>query len=657
VIRFFKKWFAKRAGLPNKDAPRIFEVTGEYPCGSDPDIPFETLNPLQSCFKDNYRPDKHCVMESGTGTGKTAIAYIASRCFLDEGQKVILTAPTRELVKSLYRESIGIWGAKIVGLNTHSDKTVADKFFVVTTPEGFLSAVRSGKEWTKAGLLIIDEAHNLLDPSRGGNLDVAMTVHVIGGGKVLLISGTFPNKSDLADLLNADMFISKYRKTLIRMNEVHVPDDLNAQPVPKKLPAGVTPTITGHIYNRDSVRLKLLKDILLKHREDNILIFVPTKAVGYCLSESLVAPMHCADIEDKERDRLVAEFNAGKLKTLLATNTLSQGINTPADVVVVCGTRRGGYFLEKTDVDQMFGRAGRGKPEATVYLLGDKIEMFNAKKMSLAKSLPLPVQSMVLTVLSLNPASKQDLRRALSMTYAASLTTAQKVDESIEKNLHFLRSCHILYRKDGGMYSLTKEGILIARYFFSPSDYIGYMKVARKLMAMDFPEIDKGCILLSMIIPFGAMPEFPERIIKDFIMKWESIKMEKEVRYKDGQRTQGNSGEEAAIDRGMNEPEGNGEAEEVRQTNKVESDLAITRIAQRSALLKYFLQRASAIPPYFTYQLKDSERFIGMLNDMEYYKIHTEAPGKKWLQNTVFALKINVVKSTSRKKPLQPSLI
>jgi hypothetical protein len=66
----------------------------------------------------------------------------------------------------------------------------------------------------------------------------------------------------------------------------------------------------------------------------------------------------------------------------------------------------------------------------------------------------------------------------------------------------------------------------------------------------------------------------------------------------------------------MNQPEGNGEAEEVWQPNKGKSDLAITRIAQMSALLKYFLQRASAIPPYFPYQLKDAERFIGMLNDM-----------------------------------------
>ena len=133
--------------------------------------------------------------------------------------------------------------------------------------------------------------------------------------------------------------------------------------------------------------------------------------------------------------------------------------------------------------------------------------------------------------------------------------------------------------------------------------------------------------------------------------------MAKEVRYKDAHKAQGISAEAGSIENQVNQLEGNGEVEEVQQPNKGETDLAITRIAQRSALLKYFLQRASAIPPYFPYQLKDAERFIGMLNDMEYYKIHPEAPGKKWLQNTVFALKINVVKSTSRKKPLQPSLI
>ncbi len=121
------------------------------------------------------------------------------------------------------------------------------------------SRTHGAKRGKRAPLVDVSYLSLLLDVSRGGNLDVAMTVHIRSGGKVLLMSGTFPNKKELAVLLNADMFVSKYRKTLIHVNEVHVPDDINAQPAPRKLSAGVTPTFSGHIYNRDSLRLKVLK--------------------------------------------------------------------------------------------------------------------------------------------------------------------------------------------------------------------------------------------------------------------------------------------------------------------------------------------------------------------------------------------------------------
>ncbi|MGD1075017.1 MAG: DEAD/DEAH box helicase, partial [Thermodesulfovibrionales bacterium] len=403
-----------------------------------------------AAFRDNYRKDRHCVVESGTGTGKTALAYIASRYYLDEGQRVILTAPTKELVKSLYREASGIWGAKVVGLNTGNDRNVRDRFFIVSTPEGLISAVRTNKEWTKAGLLIVDEAHNILDPSRGGELDVAITVHSLNGGRVLLMSGTFPNKKELAVLLGADLFISNYRRTVVHVTELHTPDDIEAGPAPKKLPPGVVPTLLGHVYKRDSLRLRMLKELIEKHRDESILIFVPTKVVGFCLGESLVAPFHCADVEEKEKDRLVAEFRAGTIKTLLATNTLSQGVNTPADVVVVCGTRRGSYYLDGPEVAQMIGRAGRGRDEAQAYILGDKIEIFNAKKSLLARSLPLPVESMMLTSLSLHCATKEELAEALNKTYAASMTTYEKVMDSVERYLRFLKACNILHEKESG---------------------------------------------------------------------------------------------------------------------------------------------------------------------------------------------------------------
>lgn len=609
VVSILKKLLQQAFQKQKKDPPHVFEVTAEYPCRSDPDIPFESLNPLQSCFRDHYRKYKHCVVEAGTGTGKTALAYIASRCFLDDGQRVVITAPTRELVKSLYRESVGIWGAKVVGLNTGNDRNVADRFFIVTTPEGFISAIRANKEWTKAGLLIVDEAHNILDRDRGGDIDVAITVHTSNGGKFLLMSGTFPNKKEIADLYNADLYISRYRKTQIHVTEIHVPDDLDPKPTPKKYSGVVVPTLSGHIFNRDSIRLRTLKELLKKHENESVIVFVPTKIAGFCLSESLIAPFHCADIAEKEKNRLIAEFNTGVIKTILATNTLSQGVNTPADVVIVCGTRRGSYYLNKAEVDQMLGRAGRNKPDAFVYIMGDKVELFNAKKTALAKSLPLPVESMVLTMLSLRCLRKQDLTDMLGKTYAASLISGDKVEETVERYLRLLRHCSILTEKEGGLYALTKEGTLLARYYVSPISYVSYMRVARRLAEKDLTEAEKGCILLSCIIQNSAVPEMPARLEKDILMKLISLELDRDIS------------------------------------------------SQKVAAFRYYLTKASAIPPYLPYQLRDAERWISLFKDLEKYSVHQKTPGKEWLKNVISLLKSNAAKTAAKNKPVQISFV
>ena len=129
---------------------------GDLPCED-----LERLNPLQSCFKIHFDPDKNCVVVSSTGSGKTVIAYIAGSCYLNVGKRAVLTAPTRELVSELYVSATGIFGRQVVGLYNGTDKSIEGKFVIVTTPEGYLSGLRGNREWaTSASLLIVDEAHN-----------------------------------------------------------------------------------------------------------------------------------------------------------------------------------------------------------------------------------------------------------------------------------------------------------------------------------------------------------------------------------------------------------------------------------------------------------------------------------------------------------------
>ncbi len=618
-----------------REPSQVYEIGADYPCLADPDIPeFLELNPLQSCFKDKYNPNKHAVIVAGTNTGKSACIWIAQMLRLRRGERSIVLAPTQELVKSEYKEMIGLHGGGIVGLSTGNNKDVNGKYIIVATPESYISALRKNLEWAEASLLVVDESHNLFDENRGGDIDVAITLFIRRGGKVMLMSGTFPHHKELAQKLDADLFICNYKRTIIHTKhgiEDDCPYDFGAI---KKSSAkdkdlakpGMVITKTGDfVYNEKSVRLARLKGVLKLHTGESILIFVPTKAIGFALADHLKAGFHCADVEQEARDELIASFSAGTRKILIATSTLSQGVNTPADIVVIFGTRSFNNYSNSMDIDQKKGRAGRGRDEATVYLIMDKIEYYHAIKEMLITSLPLPVESMTLTLLSLDPASKRDLTDVLGSTYAAALSTPEKVAETVGRYLHYLESCHLLKSKEG-KFSLTQEGTLLARFYIKPSEYLGYIKMARKLMEIPEPlpkgqvacepepeghvetvtvsstaeddrpvpaisALSKGLILLSLVLPGNNYYNCPERFKKDVQMRL------------------------------------------------IEHDLDREVSIEKIGILRSYLEKPSLMPQFFPWQLPTVDRWLALFSDMDRFGVHSKTPGSDYLRRANSELK------------------
>ena len=60
-----------------------------------------------------------------------------------------------------------------------------------------------------------------------------------------------------------------------------------------------------------------------------------------------------------ERDLLELAFRSGALRVLVATSTLSSGVNLPARRVIVRSPLQGGVLLDLLTYRQMVGRAGR----------------------------------------------------------------------------------------------------------------------------------------------------------------------------------------------------------------------------------------------------------------------------------------------------------
>lgn len=638
MFNFFKRLFKKGKGKDN--GRRLFVVGNDYPCYKDPEMPVEIkiLNPLQSCFRDKYRPDKNCIIDAGTGEGKTLVTYVAARYFLDVGKKIMMLAPSVALVNDLFRRTAKTYGDKIVCRCTGGDvdPAIDRKYFIIATPEKYLAEVRAGKAWVQdVGLVILDEAHKLYDNERGGNFDTALTIAMdLYEAKVLIMSGTLPDKERVIEYFDADCFVCGYESIKLRFEEKIVIDDFNAKEIEQKKKS-------EYVYNKNSARLALLKTLLEQHKEDSVLVFVTTKTAGFCLQTALNIPFHCRDISTDEKKKIISQFNSGELKTLIATDTLSEGVDTPCDVVIIFGGRRGGGYLDYFSRRQKGGRirAKEGRTDAPVYVLGDRVELFNSKRQLIAKSLPLPVETMLLTLFSVKPSTKADLCAILGRTLASTFWTMQKIGEEVDRCLRLLFACKLL-AQSGAIYALTPEGIILAKYMIPPIAYIRYIKAARKLETVRMSDpILANKIKTEIQEATGGVPNDIETALT--AEKWVKGLLLLGVVYSEGKKYA---------------PTG-------IQTYFMEFNTRLARIgfntdlgldcnslAKWAAQLKHYSLHPSAIPSYLQWNLKDLNMWIFMMREMEKHNIIKPMPGKEAMHTAMKALQVACAKAEAGKK-------
>ncbi|EDO15624.1 hypothetical protein Kpol_489p5 [Vanderwaltozyma polyspora DSM 70294] len=353
-------------------------------------------------FRYIYDTDENCVISSPTGSGKTVLFELAILRLLRDNNysadniKILYIAPT----KSLCYEQSKNWSSKFLNLSvgmltsdtsySETDK-VRNANIIITTPEKWDLLTRKWEDYKRlfelVKLILVDEIH-MLKERRGSALEVVLTRmnYMYEDIRIVAVSATIPNIEDVSEWLRSGKKFDNRAARVLKF------DDSYRQVQLEKHVYGYNMSGKNE-FQKDSVYNSKLDEILNEHGKGRpVLVFCPTRAStvstakfiatqSYARSASnsknivqfndsvLVdcyrsgVAFHHAGLSLEDRRLVEEEFLKGNIMVLCSTTTLAVGVNLPAYLVIIKGTRMwsASETQEYSDLDilQMIGRAGR----------------------------------------------------------------------------------------------------------------------------------------------------------------------------------------------------------------------------------------------------------------------------------------------------------
>ncbi len=289
---------------------------------------FEQCTPIQEQTIPLITEGKDLIAVAQTGTGKTAayllpvIDEIANGDYPQDAINCIVMAPTRELAQQIDQQmqgfsyfmpvsSVAVYGGTDGSTFDQQKKGLqlgAD--VVIATPGRLIAHISMGYvDLSQVSFLILDEADRMLD--MGFYDDIMQIVKLLPKQRqTLLFSATMPPKiKNLAKEILSDPAEVKL--------SVSKPAEKIAQ--------------SAYICY-ETQKLPILRHIFKQLQCDRSIVFASSKAKCKELCKALrglklsVGEMH-SDLEQSQREQVLLDFKAGKLKILLATDIMARGID------------------------------------------------------------------------------------------------------------------------------------------------------------------------------------------------------------------------------------------------------------------------------------------------------------------------------------------
>jgi replicative superfamily II helicase len=374
---------------------------------------FDKLNRLQidAINEGALLEGMNVLVSAPTSAGKTMVGELSAMRAVAAGRKAVFLLPTRALVNEQYERfqrvygPLGIRVIRATGeLRDQQTNLISGAFeLAVLTYEKFIGLVPKRPDLLGAGVLVIDEIQSLMLPERGPLLETLLTWLRVRDRsaetpQVVGLSAVLGKPNELARWFRANLVTTTHRDVPLLEGVLHPSGryryrDQEGNESSEQLlePIGATEPATD-----DALVMRLVNKLVASGQQ--IIVFrakrVQARMLARKLARTLGLPsagatlealpggdggrttdelrtcleggvaFHIADLTTEERRVLELSFGIREsgVRVLVATTTLAQGINLPADTVVVCELEHPTSDNRPYSVSEyknMAGRAGR----------------------------------------------------------------------------------------------------------------------------------------------------------------------------------------------------------------------------------------------------------------------------------------------------------
>lgn len=340
-----------------------------------------------------------------TSSGKTFIGEMAAIAHALQGKRSLYLVPYKAIAEEKYLDFYEKYGVPEIGFairvsdrdhrDTDDEIGIGNYDIAILTYEKLASLLTMNPGILDCcDCIIVDEVQMVMDPERGGTLELLLTkIKAAQGTKqIVALSAVLGNLNEFDKWLNAEVVYSKARPIELHQG-VLLPDGSfhwigwnSGQRGTENFNSGILERMVEELLAREeqvvvirntvseaqstaTMFSRMFTNLPAAHKTIQILNAEPESETRDFLLNTLrhSIAFHHADCELGERRAVEEGFRNGDIKVISATTTLSMGVNLPCKTVILADNFkwsfvRGGFQQVNWlvgEVRNILGRAGR----------------------------------------------------------------------------------------------------------------------------------------------------------------------------------------------------------------------------------------------------------------------------------------------------------